>query len=137
MKSSTVFFILRIVAVLILLQTLFFKFTAAEESVALFAQLSTAVTGDASLQPAMRIGSGVVELVTVILLMMKRPAAIATGALFAVGTMSGAIFAHMTVLGIDVGGDATLFILAVVVLLASLAILGRYRGSLPFLGKFT
>jgi hypothetical protein len=82
MKSSTVFFILRIVAALILLQTLFFKFTAAEESVAVFAQLSTAVTGDASLQPAMRIGSGVV-------------------------------------------------------LLASLAILGRYRGSLPFLGKFT
>lgn len=137
MKSSTVFFVLRIVAAIILLQTLFFKFTAAEESVALFAQLSTALTGDAALQSALRIGSGLVELVTVILLLMKRPAAIATGALFAVATMSGAIFAHLTVLGIDAGGDATLFILAVVVLLASLAILGRYRGSLPVLGKFT
>ncbi len=137
MKSSTAFFALRIGTAIILLQALFFKFTGAEESVALFAQLSTALTGDAALQPALRIGSGLVELVTVMLLLMKRPAAIATGALFAVATMSGAIFARLTVLGMDAGGDATLFILAVVGGLAALAILGRYRGSLPVLGKFT
>ncbi|MBT8036200.1 MAG: DoxX family protein [Verrucomicrobiae bacterium] len=132
-----IIFVLRIVASLVLLQSLFFKLTAAEESVAMFASLSAAVTGDASLEPAMRMGVSVVELVTVILLMMKRPAAIATGAMLAVGTMFGAIFAHLAVLGIEVGGGVTHFVLAVVVLLLSLVILFRYRGSLPILGRFT
>lgn len=137
MKTPILFLILRIVAALILLQTLFFKFTGAEESVELFTQLSNAVKGDASLEPMMRIGSGVVELITVILLLMKKPVAIATGALLAVGTMAGAIMAHVTVIGIEFGGDATLFVLAVIVFLAALVVLFRYRGSLPFLGRFT
>lgn len=137
MKTPVIFLILRIVVALILLQPLFFKFTGAAESVALFSQLSTAVTGDASMEAMMRLGSGVVELLTVILLLMKKPAAIATGAFFAVVTMSGAIMAHASVIGLDYGGDYTLFALAVVTILAALVVLFRFRGSLPVLGKFT
>ena len=137
MKTPVIFLILRIVAALILLQTLFFKFTGAPESVELFSQLSKAVTGDASMEAMMRLGSGMVELLTVILILMKKPAAIATGAFLAVGTMSGAIMAHGAVIGLDYGGDYTLFVLAVVTLLAALVVLFRYRGKLPFFGKFT
>jgi len=137
MKNSIILLILRIVVVILLAQTLFFKFTGADESIELFSQLSNAVIGDASLEPMMRIGSGVVELIAVILLLMKKPAAIAVGSLMSAATMSGAIMAHLTVLGINFGGDATLFVLAVIVLIASLVVLFRYRGSLPVLGKFT
>jgi len=137
MKTPVIFLILRIVAALILLQTLFFKFTGAAESVELFSQLSKAVTGDASMEAAMRIGSGAVELLSVILLLMKKPAAIATGAFLAVGTMMGAMMAHVAVIGLDYGGDYTLFALAVVTFLAAMIVLFRYRGKLPVLGKFT
>jgi len=137
MKKPVVFLILRIIAALILAQSLFFKFSGAAESVDLFSQLSEALKGDASLEGVMRIGSGVVELVTVILLLMKKPALISVGAMIAVGTMVGAIMAHVTVIGINFDGDPTLFIMAVITLLASLAVLFRFRGALPVLGKFT
>lgn len=137
MKPSVIFLILRVVAALILLQTLFFKFTGAEESVELFSQLSNAVKGDDSLEVTMRIGSGVVELITVCLLLMKKPTAIAIGALLAVGTMAGAIMAHLTVIGVNYGGGPTLFVLAVITLVVSLVVLYRFRGSLPVLGKYT
>ncbi|MEJ6572862.1 MAG: DoxX family protein [Akkermansiaceae bacterium] len=137
MKTPIILLILRIVIAILLAQTLFFKFTGAAESIELFSQLSKAVKGDASLEPMMRIGSGVVELITVILLLMKKPVAISVGAFMATATMMGAMMAHLTVIGINFGGDATLFILAVVAFLSSLAVLFRYRGSLPVLGKFT
>ena len=137
MKTPVLFLILRMVVALILLQTVFFKFTGAAESVELFSQLSMAATGDASMEAVMRIGSGAVELLTVILLLMKKPAAIASGALLAVGTMTGAMLAHATVIGLDYGGDYTLFALAVVTFLVAMVVLFRYRGKLPVLGKFT
>lgn len=105
-----------IVAALILLQTLWFKFTAAPESVYIFSQLGA--------EPAGRIGSGVAELIAAALLLIPRTAWI--GAAIALGIMSGAIVSHLTVLGIEVMGDGgTLFVLALAV--AACAMYGLVR----------
>jgi hypothetical protein len=136
-KKPVIFLILRLIAALILAQSLFYKFTAAAESVELFSRLSNAVKGDASLEGVMRVGSGLVELVAIILLMMKKPAAISVGAMVAVATMAVAMMAHVTVIGIHYGGTPTLFIMAVITFAVSFVVLFRFRGSLPVLGKFT
>lgn len=119
--------ILRIIVALILVQTLFFKFTGAEESVFIFESLGQ--------EPAGRIGSGVVELIASILLFV--PGLVAIGALLSLGVISGAIFFHLTALGIEVQGDGgLLFGLAVVVWIGSAIILWLYRTQLPVVGKF-
>ena len=95
----------QIIAAIILLQTLFFKFTGAEESVYIFSKLGV--------EPFGRIGSGVVELVAGALLLTSRFNWL--GAFLALGTMSGAILSHLTLLGIDILGDGgQLFALAVI-----------------------
>lgn len=100
----------RIIASLILLQTLYFKFTGASESVYIFSKLGV--------EPWGRIGSGVVELVAGILLLV--PSLSWLGAAIAIGVMSGAILSHLTVLGIDIQGDGGyLFALAVIVAICS------------------
>lgn len=117
--------VLQIVTAAVLFQTLFFKFTAAEESVYIFTQVGA--------EPWGRIGSGAVELVATILLLV--PATSALGALVALGVISGAIVSHLTLLGIvvkDEGG--LLFGLAVIVFLASLGILVIRRRELPVVG---
>lgn len=119
--------ILRIIVALILVQTLFFKFTGAEESVYIFESLGQ--------EPVGRIGSGVVELIASILLFV--PGLVAIGALLSLGVISGAIFFHLTALGIEVQGDGgLLFGLAVVVWIGSAIILWLYRTQLPVVGKF-
>src|SRR5438270_7992644 len=82
--------LLRLVAAIILLQTLFFKFTGARESVYIFSTLG--------LEPWGRIGSGVVELIAAV--MILAPATVAWGALLSLGVISGAIVSHLTKLGI-------------------------------------
>src|SRR3954468_19376133 len=89
---------LQIVVALILFQTLFFKFTAAEESVYIFRTLG--------LEPWGRIGSGVAELVAVMLLLYPRTAAV--GAALSLGVISGAIVSHLTRLGVVVKNDGGL-----------------------------
>ncbi len=89
---------LRIVAAVILLQTLFFKFTGAAESVYIFETLGA--------EPAGRIGSGVAELIASILLLW--PGKQAFGALLGMGVMGGALLSHLTVLGIVVQDDGGL-----------------------------
>ena len=121
--------ILRIVPALILFQTLFFKFTGAPESVALFSQLTESATGSASLEAPARIGVGIVELIAGILLLIPRTSV--WGALLAAASMAGAILSHLTILGIDIGDGGILFAMAVIVLAASLALLWLLRGSLP------
>jgi hypothetical protein len=117
--------LLRITAAAILLQTLYFKFTGAEESVYIFSTLGA--------EPWGRLASGVVELVTAVLLVVPRTASI--GGLLGIGVMSGAILSHLTVLGIDVRGDGgLLFALAVVVWLAAAGVVWIYRGRLPLIG---
>lgn len=102
---------LRIVPALILLQTLYFKFTAHPESVELFTKLHA--------EPYGRIGTGVLELIASILLLI--PSYTRYGALLAVGLMFGAIGSHLFVIGIESNGDGGfLFILALVVMITAL-----------------
>lgn len=127
-KLNTVSWALQIVVAIILLQTLFFKFTGAMESVYIFSKLGA--------EPFGRYGSGVVELIASILLLLPRTVTI--GAILALGTISGAIFAHLTVLGIrmpEVNDNGELFALAMVVFLASAAILLIRRRAIPVIGE--
>ncbi len=110
---KAVIWILRIVPALILLQGLFFKFTAAPEAVDLFTTLTAGVFGSPALAAPARIGVGVVELITVILLLVPRTTV--WGALLAAGSMAGAILSHFIILGIDIGDGGMLFAMATVV----------------------
>ncbi|HVU36892.1 MAG TPA: DoxX family membrane protein [Opitutales bacterium] len=117
--------LLRIVAAIILLQTLFFKFTAAPESVYIFTTLH--------LEPWGRIGIGVLELIASILLFIPR--CTWCGAGLALGLMGGAIMSHLTQLGIEVQGDhGELFMLALTVAACSALVLFLHRGEIPFIG---
>ena len=122
--------ILRLLVAGILFQTLFFKFTGAPESVYIFTKLGW--------EPWGRIGSGVVELVAVILLLI--PATVTHGALLALGVISGAIMSHLTKLGIAVvSSDGTsdgglLFALALVVFVGSAMLLLIHRYAIPVVG---
>lgn len=114
--------VLRLVVAVILVQTLFFKFTAAKESVYIFTTLGQ--------EPVGRIGSGVVELLASVLLFI--PGLVPFGALLALGTMSGAVFFHLTKLGIVVQDDGgLLFALALVVWFSSAALAWLFRADLP------
>jgi putative oxidoreductase len=130
--SSTltiVSWICRAVVAIILLQTLFFKFTGAEESKYIF---STLMGGE--FEAYGRIGSGLVELVAAILLFI--PGTTWLGALIALGTISGAIFSHLTKLGIVVKDDGgLLFGLAITVFVLSALVLFIHRRDLPVLGQ--
>jgi hypothetical protein len=118
--------IARLVAAFIMGQTLFFKFTGAEEARALFTTLGA--------EPWGRIGTGVLELIAVVLLLVPRTAAL--GGLFGVGLMLGAVGAHFTRLGIEVSGDGgTLFVMALVTLAASTTVTYLHRAQLPVVGR--
>jgi uncharacterized membrane protein YphA (DoxX/SURF4 family) len=117
--------ILRVPVALILLQTLFFKFTAAPESVYIFQTVGQ--------EPWGRIGSGVVELIASVLLFVPRFTAL--GAALALGVMGGAIFFHLTKIGVEVQGDGgLLFGLACFVFVASAFIACVLRRDLPIIG---
>lgn len=116
---------LQLIVAAILLQTLFFKFTGAAESVYIFSTLGV--------EPWGRVGSGVVELIAAILLLV--PGTVTIGAVLALGVIVGAILSHLTVLGIEVQGDGgLLFFLALAVFIASATILVLRRGEIPVLG---
>ena len=118
----------RIIIAVILLQTLFFKFTGAEESKYIF----TTLMGP-EYEAVGRIGSGLVELVAAILLLTPSKAWL--GGVVALGTISGAIFSHLTMLGIEVKGDGgLLFGLAVTVFVLSAVVVLIHRRELPILG---
>jgi uncharacterized membrane protein YphA (DoxX/SURF4 family) len=119
--STLAIWILRLIAAVILLQTLFFKFTAAPESVYIFSRIG--------MEPWGRIGSGILELVAGILILV--PATTAFGAVLAIGLMSGAIFFHLTRLGISVQNDGgLLFTYAVIVFISSSILAYIYRQDL-------
>ncbi|WP_422351270.1 DoxX family protein [Flagellimonas sp.] len=115
--KNIISWILRLAAALILLQTLFFKFTGAPESIYIFEQVG--------MEPWGRYGSGVVELIASGLLLWPRT--VGLGALMGIGVISGAIFFHLTSLGIEVQGDGgILFYLAVIVFLCCAILLKMY-----------
>lgn len=106
--------LLRIAAAVILLQTLYFKFSGHPESVELFTKLGV--------EPWGRIGTGVIELITGILLLI--PATAFIGAFLGVGLMGGAILSHLMVIGIESKGDGgQLFMLAIIVMICCITIL--------------
>src|SRR5689334_12690716 len=118
---------LRLIVAVILLQTLFFKFLAAKESVYIFSTLG--------MEPWGRIGSGIFELIASILLLL--PSTVTLGALMSLAATGSAILFHLTRLGIAltaVGDHGELFLLAVTVVLCSLAVLAMHRQELPVLG---
>jgi hypothetical protein len=119
--------IIRIVVALILVQTLYFKFSGAAESVFIFSTLG--------IEPVGRIGSGIAELIAAVLLFV--PNFIWLGAGLALGVISGAIVSHLTVLGIVVLEDGgTLFILAMLVFIGSAIVLWNRKKEVPILNKF-
>jgi uncharacterized membrane protein YphA (DoxX/SURF4 family) len=114
MKTEITKWIFRVVASGILLQTLFFKFSGAEESIYIFSTLG--------IEPYGRIGSGIAELLVAVLILIPRTTWI--GALGGIGIMTGAIASHLFVLGIEVENDGgLLFSLAMITLLSCLVLL--------------
>ena len=118
--------ILRFLVAIILLQTLYFKFTANPESVYIFETVG--------LEPIGRIGIGIIELIAAILIVL--PSTKIYGAILSLGIISGAILMHLTQLGIEVRGDGGyLFFLAVAVFIASLIAIIIHRKEIPIIGR--
>src|SRR5690349_15760162 len=111
----------RLLAAVIMLQTLYFKFSGAEESIAIFTKMG--------MEPWGRYGTGIIELVASVLLLINPLAK--WGALLGAGTMAGAIASHLFILGIESNGDGGyLFILACIVTLCCAFILWINKGEL-------
>jgi uncharacterized membrane protein YphA (DoxX/SURF4 family) len=120
--NKIIYFVIRFLAAFIMLQTLYFKFTGAEESVYIFTRVG--------MEPWGRIGVGVMELIASILILI--PSTIWLGSILALGLMLGAIGMHLTILGIDVQNDGgQLFIYALVVAVSSLYSFWRSRNQFP------
>lgn len=120
--------ILKLTAAVIMLQTLFFKFSAAQQSIDLFIEIA------GENEAYMRVGTGIIELIASILLFIPKRTWL--GALLALGTMTGAIMSHITILGIVHNDDSgALFIGALVTFLASLILLIQHRKDIPILGE--
>ncbi|MFN3666636.1 MAG: DoxX family membrane protein [Sediminibacterium sp.] len=120
--------VLRFIAAIIMLQTLYFKFSGAEESVYIFTQMG--------IEPWGRYVTGIAELIASILILYKPLTAF--GSLMAVGIMSGALVSHILVLGVVVKDDnGLLFSYALIVWLASVILAWLNRAQLvDFLKKF-
>ena len=115
--------VVRLLVAGILLQTLFFKFTGAPESVAIFSRMG--------MEPWGRYGTGIVELFAAVLLLLRPAQFVALGALSAAGVITGAIFSHLFVLGIEVEGDGgLLFALALLVFVGAGLVLAVHREGL-------
>lgn len=109
-----ILWVARLAAAIIMLQTLYFKFTGQPESIYIFSTLGV--------EPWGRYGSGVVELIASMLILIRSTSWIGAG--LGLGVMLGAIVSHLTVLGIDVQDDGGyLFVLALVVAVSCLTIL--------------
>lgn len=123
MKTDYFSWSLRIIAAVIFLQTLFFKFTASEESVYIFSTLG--------MEPYGRIGSGIAELIASVLILIPRTTVY--GALFGIGILGGAIVSHLFVLGIEVKDDGgLLFGLALIAFICCAVLAYRNKKEIPF-----
>jgi len=117
---------LEIAVGLILVQTLYFKFTAHPDSVYIFSSVG--------LEPHGRIGIGVFEFISALLLIKKNTVWLGAG--LSAGIISGALFMHLTKLGIEVQSDGgLLFVMALIVFVGSLILLWNYRADIPFASK--
>lgn len=115
---------LRIVVAIVLIQTLRFKLTAHPDSVYIFTKVG--------MEPIGRIVIGIIELIAGVLILIPRT--IWLGSLLALGVVSGAIFMHLTKLGIEVNGDSgILFYTAILIFSLSGILLWVCRKNIPFL----
>ncbi|CAM1349199.1 DoxX family membrane protein [Tenacibaculum crassostreae] len=120
--------VLKLVAAFILLQTLYFKFSGAQESIDLFTKLA------GENEAYMRIGTGILELIASILLFI--PSKTWLGAFLTVGLMSGAVFSHLSKIGIEHNNDGgTLFTLAIITLISGGILLFINKKSIPIIGE--
>ena len=118
--------LLRIALAMLLLQTLRFKFTAHEDSVYIFTKIG--------LEPIGRIGIGILELIASILLLLNKGKLF--GIILTIGLMCGAIFMHITILGIEVRNDGgVLFGMALLCLSLGLVLLWINKADLRALIK--
>jgi len=123
-KAAIVSWVAQLTAAAILGQTLFFKFTGAPESIYIFEKLG--------MEPVGRYGTGLAEMAAVALLLI--PSLAWAGALLGLGVISGAVFFHLTALGIEVQGDGgLLFGMALATLVACALVLFLRRRHVPFL----
>lgn len=120
-KQSILAWIPRIIAAVILIQTLYFKFSGAEESVQLFTQLGV--------EPWGRIGTGVLELIASVLILV--PATVWLGATLAIGLMGGAILSHLLVIGVWRNDGGQLFLYAIIVMICALFSFWASRSQVP------
>ncbi len=126
MKAKTIiYWSVRILAAIIMLQTLYFKFTASPESVYIFTTVG--------MEPWGRIGVGVLELVASVLILIPTTAWLGAGLAF--GLMVGAIGMHLTLLGIQIQIDGQsdggqLFLYAMIVTVCSLYVLWHDRDKI-------
>jgi len=125
--SLSLYWSARLISVIILAQTLFFKFSGAEESIYIFTTVG--------MEPWGRIGIAILELVAAVLLLFNKTALF--GGVLALGLMLGAIGMHLTKLGISVQGDGGyLFFLALLVAVCSAFVLLRNKAKVESLIRF-
>ena len=120
-SANIVAWVAQLVAAAILGMASVPKILGAADPVALFEALGA---------PWLRVPTGLAEAAAVVLLLIPRVAA--WGGLLASAVMLGAIGSHLTVLGISYGGDPTLFVMALVVLVAGVVVAAVRKGQLPF-----
>lgn len=120
--------ILKLIAAIIMLQTLFYKFSGAQESIDLFTKLA------GENEALMRVGTGIIEFIAVILLFTPNKTWL--GAFLTVGLMGGAIISHFTILGIEHNNDGgVLFAGSAITFLTGLILLLQNKKEIPFIGK--
>src|ERR1044072_6745352 len=116
-----------VAAAVILPQTLIFKFPPAPESVYIFKKVG--------LEPWGRVGSGVAELIAAVLILIPRTTWLGAG--LALAVMAGAIFSHLTVLGVVVMNDGCLLVgRALAVATCSVVLLFLQRRRVPIIGAY-
>jgi uncharacterized membrane protein YphA (DoxX/SURF4 family) len=127
--AGMVSWLAQISVAVILSQTLFFKFTYAPETQVIFGERGGRLAAAAV---------GLIELVCVVLLLIPRTSAL--GALLSLAVISGAIFTHLTSLGIQIADPTTgetdgglLFGLALTVAMGSVVVLWFRWRQLPWI----
>jgi len=125
--SLSLYWSARLISFIILAQTLFFKFSGAEESIYIFTTVG--------MEPWGRIGIGILELIAAVFLLFNKTAWLGGG--LALSLMLGAIGMHLTKLGISVQGDGGyLFFLAVLVAVCSAFVLLRNKAKVESVVRF-
>ncbi len=127
-KQRIASWVCSLIAAGIMLETLFFKFTAAPESVYIFSKMGT--------EPWMRWVQGVWELLASIGLLWPRLRW--AGGILTVGAMAAAILSHLTWLGFAVQNDGgLLFGMALTTFGCGMTVLMLHRESIPNYQRMT